>query len=36
MISPIAGAYESEPLETSPGRVQTLELVHAARGALAV
>lgn len=27
MLSPVAGAYDSEPLETSAGRAQTLELV---------
>jgi luciferase family oxidoreductase group 1 len=27
MLSPVAGAYDSEPLETSAGRTQTLELV---------
>jgi luciferase family oxidoreductase group 1 len=27
MISPIAGAYENEDLDASPGRVQTLELL---------
>jgi len=30
MIAPIAGSYEHEPLDASPGRVQTLELVSAA------
>ncbi|MBW9092103.1 LLM class flavin-dependent oxidoreductase [Microbacterium jejuense] len=29
MISPIAGAYEAEPMDASPGRVQTLELLAA-------
>ncbi|MGN6219180.1 MAG: LLM class flavin-dependent oxidoreductase [Microbacterium sp.] len=29
MISPIAGAYENEDLDASPGRVQTLELLAA-------
>jgi len=29
MISPIAGAYEDEPMDASPGRVQTLELLGA-------
>ncbi|GAA5206077.1 LLM class flavin-dependent oxidoreductase [Microbacterium kyungheense] len=29
MISPIAGAYEDEPMDASPGRVQTLELLAA-------
>lgn len=27
MISPAAGSYDSEPLDASPGRVQTLELL---------
>ncbi|WP_396667566.1 LLM class flavin-dependent oxidoreductase [Microbacterium sp. R86528] len=31
MISPIAGAYEGEALDTSPGRSQTLELIAAAQ-----
>jgi alkanesulfonate monooxygenase SsuD/methylene tetrahydromethanopterin reductase-like flavin-dependent oxidoreductase (luciferase family) len=30
MISPIAGAYENEPMDASPGRVQTIELLAAA------
>lgn len=30
MISPIAGACEAEPMDASPGRAQTLELVTAA------
>ncbi len=30
MISPVAGAYASEPRDTAPGRIQTLELVAAA------
>jgi len=30
MISPIAGAYESEPMDAAPGRAQTLELLAAA------
>jgi luciferase family oxidoreductase group 1 len=30
MISPVAGAYAAEPLDASPGRVQTLELLAAA------
>ena len=30
MISPVAGAYESEPRASAPGRVQTLELIAAA------
>ena len=30
MISPIAGAYDAEPMDASPGRAQTLELVSAA------
>ncbi|WP_396654457.1 LLM class flavin-dependent oxidoreductase [Microbacterium sp.] len=29
MISPVAGAYDSEPLDASPGRMQTLDLVVA-------
>lgn len=29
MVSPIAGAYEGEPLDAAPGRVQTLELLAA-------
>ena len=29
MISPSAGAYESEPLDETPGRMQTLELLAA-------
>lgn len=33
MISPVAGAYDSEPMDASPGRVQTLELVTAALAA---
>jgi luciferase family oxidoreductase group 1 len=32
MISPIAGAYENEGLDASPGRVQTLELLAAELG----
>jgi alkanesulfonate monooxygenase SsuD/methylene tetrahydromethanopterin reductase-like flavin-dependent oxidoreductase (luciferase family) len=32
MISPIAGAYEAEPMDASPGRVQTLELLAAELG----
>ncbi|MFT4213628.1 MAG: LLM class flavin-dependent oxidoreductase [Microbacterium sp.] len=27
MISPVAGAYDAEPLDTAPGRAQTLELL---------
>ena len=27
MISPIAGSYDAEPMDASPGRVQTLELL---------
>ena len=27
MISPVAGSFESEPLDATPGRVQTLELL---------
>ncbi len=30
MISPVAGAYDAEPKDASPGRVQTLELLAAA------
>jgi len=30
MISPVAGAYDEEPMDASPGRVQTLELLSAA------
>ncbi|MFT4221221.1 MAG: MsnO8 family LLM class oxidoreductase [Microbacterium sp.] len=30
MLSPIAGAYDGEPMDAAPGRVQTLELVAAA------
>ncbi len=33
MISPIAGAYDDEPMDAAPGRVQTLELVAAALAA---
>ena len=29
MISPIAGSYESEPMDAAPGRVRTLELLAA-------
>ena len=29
MISPIAGAYDDEPMDAAPGRVQTLELLAA-------
>ncbi|MCH6231526.1 LLM class flavin-dependent oxidoreductase [Microbacterium sp. CFH 31415] len=29
MISPIAGSYDSEPIDASPGRAQTLELLAA-------
>jgi alkanesulfonate monooxygenase SsuD/methylene tetrahydromethanopterin reductase-like flavin-dependent oxidoreductase (luciferase family) len=29
MISPIAGSYENEPMDSSPGRLQTLELLAA-------
>lgn len=32
MLSPVAGAYDGEPLATAGGRAQTLELVAAARG----
>ncbi|MFV0319532.1 MAG: LLM class flavin-dependent oxidoreductase [Microbacterium sp.] len=30
MISPVAGSYDAEPMEASPGRVQTLVLLAAA------
>jgi len=30
MLSPVAGSYESEPLDSSPGRTQTLALTAAA------
>ncbi|WP_404434677.1 LLM class flavin-dependent oxidoreductase [Microbacterium lacus] len=30
MISPVAGSYDEEPMDASPGRVQTLELLSAA------
>ncbi|GAA1465796.1 LLM class flavin-dependent oxidoreductase [Microbacterium thalassium] len=30
MVSPIAGAYDGEPLDASPGRAQTLDLIAAA------
>jgi len=33
MISPIAGTYDGEPMDTAPGRVQTLELIAAALSA---
>jgi len=29
MISPVAGAYASEPLDATPGRTQTLDLLVA-------
>ncbi len=29
MISPVAGSYDEEPMDASPGRVQTLELLSA-------
>lgn len=32
MISPIAGSYEDEPMDASPGREQTLELLAAELG----
>ncbi|WP_127473319.1 MsnO8 family LLM class oxidoreductase [Microbacterium sulfonylureivorans] len=32
MISPIAGSYEGEPMDASPGRAQTLELLAAELG----
>lgn len=30
MLSPVAGAFDDEPRDTAPGRVQTLELITAA------
>ena len=27
MISPVAGAYDAEPMDTADGRAQTLELL---------
>ncbi|MDE0547590.1 LLM class flavin-dependent oxidoreductase [Microbacterium sp. C7(2022)] len=33
MISPIAGAYESEPMDAAPGRTRTLELIAEAQAA---
>ncbi|KAA9108119.1 LLM class flavin-dependent oxidoreductase [Microbacterium rhizomatis] len=33
MISPIAGAYEGEPMDAATGRTQTLELIAAAQAA---
>ncbi|WP_375385186.1 LLM class flavin-dependent oxidoreductase [uncultured Microbacterium sp.] len=33
MISPVAGSYDGEPLDASPGRTQTLELIAAAQAA---
>ncbi|MBN9183296.1 MAG: LLM class flavin-dependent oxidoreductase, partial [Microbacterium sp.] len=30
MISPVAGSYDAEPMDASPGRAQTLELVASA------
>ena len=30
MVSPIAGAFESEPTDAAPGREQTLELLAGA------
>ena len=30
MLSPVAASYEAEPMSTSPGRAQTLELIAAA------
>ncbi|MDZ8276680.1 LLM class flavin-dependent oxidoreductase [Microbacterium aquimaris] len=33
MISPIAGSYEAEPLDATPGRTQTLELITEALAA---
>lgn len=32
MVSPIAGSYEAEPMDASPGRLQTLELLAAELG----
>ena len=32
MISPIAGSYDAEPMDASPGRVQTLDLLAAELG----
>ncbi|MBN9175472.1 MAG: LLM class flavin-dependent oxidoreductase [Microbacterium sp.] len=32
MISPVAGSYDAEPMDASPGRAQTLELVASALG----
>ena len=32
MISPIAGSYEAEPMDASPGRLQTLDLLAAELG----
>jgi len=29
MLSPVAGAYDGEPLDASPARIQTLELLAA-------
>jgi hypothetical protein len=29
MLSPVAGAYDNEPLDSADGRAQTLELVAA-------
>lgn len=36
MVSPIAGAFESEPTDTAPGREQTIELLAAELSAPAV
>jgi alkanesulfonate monooxygenase SsuD/methylene tetrahydromethanopterin reductase-like flavin-dependent oxidoreductase (luciferase family) len=30
MISPVAGAYDGEPLDTAPGRIRSLELLSTA------
>ncbi|MFV0319302.1 MAG: LLM class flavin-dependent oxidoreductase, partial [Microbacterium sp.] len=30
MISPVAGSYDAEPMDASPGRLQTLELLASA------
>ena len=30
MVVPVAGTYEAEPLDATPGRVQTLELLAGA------
>jgi len=33
MVVPVAGSYESEPLDATPGRVRTLELLAEALAA---